>query len=102
MSGNLAERIAVEGYGTCSLLAAVYRNCAGALQFLPDGVDSGPADGISGRPLGDDFWAIYFSARSDRDRFMPRFLYYEPRLLTRLPFNLIYEPTTFNSGRYGG
>ena len=31
----------------------VGRDCVGALQFLPDGADPGPAGGIEGRPLGD-------------------------------------------------
>jgi serine/threonine-protein kinase HipA len=41
------------GYDAYSLLAAVGRDCVGALQFLPDGADPGPAGGIEGRPLED-------------------------------------------------
>jgi serine/threonine-protein kinase HipA len=41
------------GYDAYSLLAAVGRDCVGALQFLPDGTDPGPAGGMAGRPLDD-------------------------------------------------
>jgi serine/threonine-protein kinase HipA len=50
---RLAERVRAGGYDAYSLLAAVGRDCVGALQFLPDGVDPGPAGGIEGRPLED-------------------------------------------------
>lgn len=50
---RLAERVRAEGYDAYSLLAAVGRDCVGALQFLPDGEDPGPAGGISGRPISD-------------------------------------------------
>ena len=50
---RLAERVKAEGYDAYSLLAAVGRDCVGALQFLPDGKDPGPVGGISGRPLSD-------------------------------------------------
>lgn len=46
---RLAERSRAEGHDAFSLLAAVGRDCAGALQFLPEGEDPGPAGGISGR-----------------------------------------------------
>ena len=48
---RLAERVRAGGYDAYSLLAAVGRDCVGALQFLPDGVDPGAAGGIEGRPL---------------------------------------------------
>src|ERR1700722_4887694 len=51
---RLAERVRAGGYDAYSLLAAVGRDCVGALQFLPDGVDPGPAGGIEGRPLEDN------------------------------------------------
>jgi len=51
---RLAERVRAGGYDAYSLLAAVGRDCVGALQFLPDGTDPGPAGGIEGRPLADD------------------------------------------------
>jgi serine/threonine-protein kinase HipA len=51
---RLAERVRAGGYDAYSLLAAVGRDCVGALQFLPDGADPGPAGGIEGRPLEDN------------------------------------------------
>jgi serine/threonine-protein kinase HipA len=51
---RLAERVRAGGYDAYSLLAAVGRDCVGALQFLSDGTDPGPAGGIEGRPLGDE------------------------------------------------
>ena len=50
---RLAQRVRAEGYDAYSLLAAVGRDCVGALQFLPDGDDPGPAGGVSGRPISD-------------------------------------------------
>lgn len=50
---RLAERVRAEGYDAYSLLAAVGRDCVGALQFLPDGEDPGPVGGVSGRPVSD-------------------------------------------------
>jgi serine/threonine-protein kinase HipA len=50
---RLAERVTAEGYDAYSLLAALGRDCVGALQFLPDGKDPGPAGGLSGRPISD-------------------------------------------------
>ena len=51
---RLAERVGAAGNDAYSLLAAVGRDCVGALQFLPDGEEPGPAGGISGRPLSDE------------------------------------------------
>ncbi|MBU6509645.1 MAG: type II toxin-antitoxin system HipA family toxin [Gammaproteobacteria bacterium] len=48
---RLAERVGAAGKDAYSLLAAVGRDCVGALQFLPDGEEPGPAGGISGRTL---------------------------------------------------
>ena len=50
---RLAERVGAAGNDAYSLLAAVGRDCVGALQFLPDGEEPGPVGGISGRPLND-------------------------------------------------
>lgn len=50
---RLAQRVRAEGYDAYSLLAAVGRDCVGALQFLPDGADPGPAGAVSGRPITD-------------------------------------------------
>jgi serine/threonine-protein kinase HipA len=51
---RLAERVKAKGYDAYSLLAAVGRDCVGALQFLPDGEEPGPAGGVSGRDIGDE------------------------------------------------
>ena len=51
---RLAERVRAGGYDAYSLLAAVGRDCVGALQFLPDGADPGAAGGIAGRALEDE------------------------------------------------
>ena len=51
---RLAERVGAGGYDAYSLLSAVGRDCVGALQFLPDGADPGPAGGIEGRLLEDE------------------------------------------------
>lgn len=50
---RLAERVRAGGYDAYSLLAAVGRDCVGALQFLPDGKDPGAAGSLEGRPLED-------------------------------------------------
>src|SRR5215469_2253103 len=50
---RLAERVRAGGYDAYSLLAAVGRDCVGALQFLPDGMDPGAAGSLEGRPLED-------------------------------------------------
>jgi serine/threonine-protein kinase HipA len=50
---RLAERVRAGGYDAYSLLAAVGRDCVGALQFLPEGGDPGAAGGLEGRPLED-------------------------------------------------
>lgn len=50
---RLAERVGATGNDAYSLLAAVGRDCVGALQFLPDGEEPGPVGGISGRALKD-------------------------------------------------
>src|SRR5258706_3033642 len=50
---RLAERVKAGGYDAYSLLAAIGRDCVGALQFLPDGSDPGAAGSLEGRPLRD-------------------------------------------------
>lgn len=50
---NIAERVKATGYDIYSLLAAIGRDCVGALQFLPEDFDPGPAGTISGRPADD-------------------------------------------------
>ena len=50
---RLAERVRADGYDAYSLLAAVGRDCVGALQFLPEGDEPAPVGGIEGRPISD-------------------------------------------------
>ena len=50
---RLAARVRAGGYDAYSLLAAIGRDCVGALQFLPEGSDPGPAGSLEGRPLRD-------------------------------------------------
>jgi serine/threonine-protein kinase HipA len=50
---RLAERVRAGGSDAYSLLAVVGRDCVGALQFLPEGDDPGPAGSLDGRPLED-------------------------------------------------
>jgi len=51
---QIAERLHVDGYDACSLLAAIGRDCVGALQFLPLDQEPEPAGRISSRPITDD------------------------------------------------
>ncbi|MGH6901534.1 MAG: type II toxin-antitoxin system HipA family toxin [Geminicoccaceae bacterium] len=51
---RLAERVQANGHDAYSLLAAIGRDCIGALQFLPEGTEPGPAGHISGRPIGEE------------------------------------------------
>lgn len=50
---TIAERVGTEGVDAFSLLAALGRDCVGALQFLPDEFEPGPAGVIKGRPVKD-------------------------------------------------
>jgi serine/threonine-protein kinase HipA len=50
---RLAERVGAGGTDAYSMLAALGRDCVGALQFLPDGIDPGPAGKIEGKLIGD-------------------------------------------------
>ena len=51
---QIADRVHAEGYDATSLLAAIGRDCVGALQFLPEGQDPGPAGALSSRPINND------------------------------------------------
>jgi serine/threonine-protein kinase HipA len=51
---RLAERAKAEGSDPYSLLAAVGRDCVGALQFLPDRVAVGQTGVIDARPVSDE------------------------------------------------
>jgi serine/threonine-protein kinase HipA len=48
---RMAERVHAQGIDAYDLLAAVGRDCVGALQFLPDGVEPGVAGAVDGRPV---------------------------------------------------
>ena len=50
----VAERVKAEGLDACSLLAKVGRDCVGAMQFLPEGQEPGPAGALEGRAV-DEF-----------------------------------------------
>lgn len=47
----IAERVGAQGADTFSLLTALGHDCVGALQFLPEGVDPGPAGGTEAREV---------------------------------------------------
>lgn len=51
---RMAERVRAEGHDAFSLLAAVGRDCVGALQFLPEGVAPAAAGQVQGRPVTDE------------------------------------------------
>lgn len=51
---RLAERVRADGADAYSLLARIGRDCVGALQFLPDGVEPEPAGSVKGRPVGEE------------------------------------------------
>src|ERR1700722_7476530 len=48
---HLAERVEADGEDAYSLLAALGRDCIGALQLLPKGEVPGPIGQIKGKPL---------------------------------------------------
>jgi serine/threonine-protein kinase HipA len=48
---RVAEHVGAGGTDAYSLLAALGHDCVGALQFLPDGIDPGPAGKIEGKPV---------------------------------------------------
>ena len=50
---RLAERVKAEGRDAYSLLAAIGRDCVGALQFLPADITPGPAGEIQGEEVGE-------------------------------------------------
>jgi len=51
---RVAERVGARGIDAFSLLSVVGRDCVGALQFLPEDQDPGPAGRIEGVPLSED------------------------------------------------
>lgn len=50
---RLAERVRAEGTNAYDLLSAVGRDCVGALQFLPDGMEPSSAGLVEGKPVSD-------------------------------------------------
>jgi len=50
---RLAERVRADGHDAYGLLTKVGNECVGALQFLPDGAEPGPAGAVEGRPIDD-------------------------------------------------
>lgn len=48
---RVAARMQAGGTDIFSLLAVIGRDCVGALQFLPDGAEPGPASEITGQPI---------------------------------------------------
>ena len=48
---RIAERTRAEGTDAYSLLSAIGRDCVGALQFLPSGLEPGPAGAVEGDPV---------------------------------------------------
>jgi serine/threonine-protein kinase HipA len=54
---RMAERVRANGADAYSLLTKIGRDCVGALQFLPDGIEPGPAGAVSGRAVTEDYIA---------------------------------------------
>jgi serine/threonine-protein kinase HipA len=50
---RVAECVGAAGTDAYSMLTALGRDCVGALQFLPDGIDPGPVGGIAGKLVDD-------------------------------------------------
>ena len=58
---QIAARTRAEGTDAYSLLGAIGHDCVGALQFLPPGVEPGPAGAVECDPIGDDEIAAIIS-----------------------------------------
>ncbi len=54
---RVAERVGADGDDAYSLLAAIGRDCVGAMQFLPEGETPAAAGVISGRPVDEGYIA---------------------------------------------
>lgn len=50
---RLAERMHADGTDAFNLLTVIGRDCVGALQFLPEGLEPGPAGEIKGKALSE-------------------------------------------------
>jgi len=48
---RVAERVGAKGIDAYNMLAALGHDCVGALQFLPQGVDPGPAGKVDGKSV---------------------------------------------------
>ena len=51
---QIAARTQAEGTDAYSLLGAIGHDCVGALQFLPENIEPGPAGSVQGDPVSDD------------------------------------------------
>ncbi|MBR0755657.1 type II toxin-antitoxin system HipA family toxin [Bradyrhizobium jicamae] len=51
---RVAERVGANGTDAYSMLTAIGHDCVGALQFLPEGTDPGPAGTIDGKLVSND------------------------------------------------
>ena len=51
---RMAERVGADGIDAYSLLTAIGRDCVGALAFLPEGIDPGPAGAVNAKPIADN------------------------------------------------
>jgi serine/threonine-protein kinase HipA len=51
---RVAEQVGASGIDAYSLLAAIGRDCVGALQFLPDGMEADNSGAITGIPVSDN------------------------------------------------
>lgn len=51
---RVVERVGAESHSVYDLLSKIGRDCVGALQFLPQGHEPGPADAVEGRRISDD------------------------------------------------
>ncbi|BCG75438.1 toxin HipA [Mesorhizobium sp. 113-1-2] len=51
---RVAERVGADGTDAYSMLAALGRDCVGALQFQPDGMDPGPPGSVEGKPVSNE------------------------------------------------
>jgi serine/threonine-protein kinase HipA len=54
---RLAERVHADSADAYGLLAKIGRDCVGALQLLPDGIEPGPAGTVGGRPVDEEYIA---------------------------------------------
>jgi serine/threonine-protein kinase HipA len=55
---QIAARTQAEGADTYSLLGAIGHDCVGALQFLPQNIEPGPAGAVEGDPISEDGIAL--------------------------------------------